>query len=116
MPMNARVDITAPRSGQIAAWAAGALTREFPEDVARAAKVALIDVVGCAIGAWDEECVRPVRKVVESWRAPGTAQIIRGGRTNAALAALACWQALVGDWRRPTPRLAIDYRTSKVTV
>jgi len=87
--MNARVDITAPRSGQIAAWAAGALTREFPEDVVRAAKVALIDVMGCAIGAWDEECVRPVRKVVESWRAPGEAQIIRGGRTNAALAALA---------------------------
>jgi len=35
---------------------------------------------------------------------------------TAALAALACWQALVGDWRRPTPRLAVDYRTSKVTV
>jgi 16S rRNA (uracil1498-N3)-methyltransferase len=35
---------------------------------------------------------------------------------TAALAALACWQALVGDWRRPTPRLAADYRTSKVTV
>jgi 16S rRNA (uracil1498-N3)-methyltransferase len=35
---------------------------------------------------------------------------------TAALAALACWQALVGDWHRPTPRLAVDYRTSKVTV
>lgn len=35
---------------------------------------------------------------------------------TAALAALACWQALVGDWRRPTPRLAADYRISKVTV
>ena len=35
---------------------------------------------------------------------------------TAALAALACWQALVGDWRRPTPRLAADYRTSRVTV
>jgi 16S rRNA (uracil1498-N3)-methyltransferase len=35
---------------------------------------------------------------------------------TAALAALACWQALVGDWRRPTPRLAGDYRSSKVTV
>ena len=34
---------------------------------------------------------------------------------TAALAALACWQALVGDWRRPTPRLAADYRASKVT-
>ncbi|MGD9885263.1 MAG: 16S rRNA (uracil(1498)-N(3))-methyltransferase [Reyranella sp.] len=32
---------------------------------------------------------------------------------TAALAALACWQALVGDWRHPTPRLAVDYRTAK---
>jgi len=35
---------------------------------------------------------------------------------TAALAALACWQALVGDWRRPTPRLAADYRTSRPPV
>ena len=32
---------------------------------------------------------------------------------TAALAALACWQALVGDWQRPTPRLHADYRTSR---
>jgi 16S rRNA (uracil1498-N3)-methyltransferase len=32
---------------------------------------------------------------------------------TAALAALACWQALVGDWRQPTPRLSSDYRSSK---
>jgi 16S rRNA (uracil1498-N3)-methyltransferase len=35
---------------------------------------------------------------------------------TAALAALACWQALVGDWRLPTPRLAADYRSSKASV
>lgn len=35
---------------------------------------------------------------------------------TAALAALACWQALVGDWRHPAPRLGGDYRTSRVTV
>lgn len=35
---------------------------------------------------------------------------------TAALAALACWQALIGDWRRPTPRLSSDYRSSKATV
>ncbi|HKV15644.1 MAG TPA: 16S rRNA (uracil(1498)-N(3))-methyltransferase [Reyranella sp.] len=34
---------------------------------------------------------------------------------TAALAALACWQALLGDWRQPTPRLSSDYRTSKAT-
>src|SRR5262245_51158852 len=86
--MNAPSEITVTRSQQIAAWAAGALTREFPADVAQAAKLALIDVMGCAIGAWDEECVRPVKRMVESWRAPGKAQIIRGGRTNPAFAAL----------------------------
>ena len=32
---------------------------------------------------------------------------------TAALAALACWQALVGDWRQPTPRLSGDYRSSR---
>lgn len=32
---------------------------------------------------------------------------------TAALAALACWQALVGDWREPTPRLSSDYRSSR---
>lgn len=32
---------------------------------------------------------------------------------TAALAALAVWQALIGDWRQPTPRLAGDYKTNK---
>ena len=32
---------------------------------------------------------------------------------TAALAALACWQALVGDWQQPTPRLSGDYRSSR---
>ncbi|WIM12322.1 16S rRNA (uracil(1498)-N(3))-methyltransferase [Enhydrobacter sp.] len=32
---------------------------------------------------------------------------------TAALAALACWQAVLGDWREPTPRLSGDYRTAR---
>jgi len=35
---------------------------------------------------------------------------------TAALAALACWQALIGDWREPTPRLSSDYRSSRGAV
>ncbi len=35
---------------------------------------------------------------------------------TAVLAALACWQAMVGDWQQPTPRLAVDFRTSKAPV
>jgi 16S rRNA (uracil1498-N3)-methyltransferase len=34
---------------------------------------------------------------------------------TAALAALACWQAMLGDWQKPTPRLSSDYRSSRVT-
>jgi 16S rRNA (uracil1498-N3)-methyltransferase len=32
---------------------------------------------------------------------------------TAALAALACWQAVIGDWRQQTPRLSSDYRSSR---
>jgi len=87
--MNAPAEISISRSQQIAAYAAGALSREFPADVLSAAKLALIDMMGCAIGASDEECVRPVRRVVENWGARGNAQIFLGGRTAPAFAALA---------------------------
>jgi 16S rRNA (uracil1498-N3)-methyltransferase len=32
---------------------------------------------------------------------------------TAALAALACWQSMVGDWRQRTPCLSIDYSASR---
>lgn len=35
---------------------------------------------------------------------------------TAALAALACWQCVIGDWTTPTPRLPGDYRTSRGAV
>ena len=86
--MNAPAEIAITRSQQIAAYVAGALTREFPADVVKAAKLALIDTLGCAIGAWDDECVRPVRRMVEGWGAHGNALIFMGGRTAPAFAAL----------------------------
>ena len=55
--MNTSTEISVTRSRQIADYAAGALTRAFPADVLEAAKLALTDVVGVAVGAWDEECV-----------------------------------------------------------
>ena len=87
--MNAPAEITLSRSRQIATYAAGARTREFPADILIAAKLALIDMMGCAIGASDEACVRPVRRVVEGWGARGNAQLFLGGRTAPAFAALA---------------------------
>ena len=83
---------TAPattRNQQISAYIAGALTRDYPADVVEAAKLALIDTLGCAIGAWDDECVRPVRRMVENWGARGNALMFVGGRTSPAFAALA---------------------------
>lgn len=82
---------TAPaitRSRQITDYVAGALTCDYPADVIEAAKLALIDTLGCAIGAWDDDCVRPVRRMVENWRAQGNALMFVGGRTTPALAAL----------------------------
>lgn len=35
---------------------------------------------------------------------------------TAALAALACWQALIGDWGQRTPRLSSDYHSSRGAV
>jgi len=87
--MNAPAELVTSRSQAIAAYVAGALTREYPAEVLTAAKLALIDTMGCAVGAWDDECVRPVRRVVEGWRAPGNAQIFMGGSTTPAFAALA---------------------------
>ena len=57
------------------------------------------------------EALRRIKNVTSVGLGP---RILRAD--TAALAALACWQALLGDWRCPTPRLAADYRTSRVTV
>ena len=78
---------------------------------ARAAPWAV--VVGPEGGFAEEELAafRRIRDVMAVGLGP---RILRAD--TAALAALACWQALVGDWRQPTPRLPSDYRTSKVTV
>ncbi|HEU5094338.1 MAG TPA: RsmE family RNA methyltransferase, partial [Reyranella sp.] len=56
------------------------------------------------------EALRRMRDVTSVGLGP---RILRAD--TAALAALACWQALLGDWRKPTPRLPSDYRTSKAT-
>lgn len=81
------------------------------DEAARAAPWAI--VIGPEGGFADAELgtLRRIPDVVSVGLGP---RILRAD--TAALAALACWQALVGDWRRPTPRLATDYRTSKVTV
>jgi 16S rRNA (uracil1498-N3)-methyltransferase len=65
-------------------------------------------------GGFDRAELQAVRRMKDVTAVGLGPRILRAD--TAALAALACWQALVGDWREPTPRLASDYRTSKLTV
>ncbi len=89
--LNGGVDIESKqisRGRSIAAYAAGALHREFPPAVTEAAITALVDYIGVAVGAVDEAPVRPVREVAQSWDAHGKARIFLGPTTTPALAAL----------------------------
>lgn len=78
---------------------------------ARAAPWAIMIGPEGGFAAEELSALRRIRDVMAVGLGP---RILRAD--TAALAAIACWQALVGDWRKPTPRLHADYRTSKVTV
>jgi 16S rRNA (uracil1498-N3)-methyltransferase len=81
------------------------------DDAARAAPWAL--VIGPE-GGFDAAELAGLRRIKDVMSVGLGPRILRAD--TAALAALACWQALVGDWQRPTPRLQADYRTSRAVV
>ncbi len=81
------------------------------DEAARAAPWAIVVGPEGGFAAGELAALRRIKDVTSVGLGP---RILRAD--TAALAALACWQALVGDWRRPTPRLASDYRTSRVTL
>ncbi|HYC65796.1 MAG TPA: 16S rRNA (uracil(1498)-N(3))-methyltransferase, partial [Reyranellaceae bacterium] len=62
-------------------------------------------------GGFAREELDSIRKVKDVLAVGLGPRILRAD--TAALAAVACWQSLVGDWQKPTPRLAVDYRTSR---
>jgi 16S rRNA (uracil1498-N3)-methyltransferase len=78
------------------------------DDRARAAPWAILIGPEGGFAADELAAVRRMKNVTAVGLGP---RILRAD--TAALAALACWQALVGDWRKPTPRLAHDFRTSR---
>lgn len=80
--------VTAHRGAAIAQFVAGARHRDYPPEVIDAAKKALVDFVGVAIGAIEEPLAVALRRTVLQWRAAGDAPIILGERTTPALAAL----------------------------
>ncbi|MGC6083935.1 MmgE/PrpD family protein [Enterobacter hormaechei] len=60
----------------------------IPDVVLHEAKRALIDYLGVALGAVNDDAVRAVRQVASAWNATGAARILLGGTTTPGLAAL----------------------------
>ena len=81
------------------------------DEAARAAPWAIVIGPEGGFAEAELQALRRIKGVTSVGLGP---RILRAD--TAALAALACWQALLGDWRRPTPRLSGDYHASKVTV
>ena len=89
MPDNAAVTAdSSTRGRQLTSYIAGGRKREFPPNIIDAAKRALVDFAGVAIGAADQPVVRAVRRVADEWKAAGNAQIFLGGKTTPAVAVL----------------------------
>ena len=79
----------ATRNQQLVDYIAGTAARKFPGDIIDAAKRALVDFLGVAVGAHNDAPVRPVRATVKRWNSAGNARIFIGAQTTPALAALA---------------------------
>lgn len=87
MPDQAMNRTSSLRGQQIAAYVAATPGRSLPAEVVDAAKKALLDYIGVAIGAAHERVTVAVRRVAENWNAAGNAQIFLGGRSTPGLAA-----------------------------
>src|SRR5690242_9512810 len=85
---RSRSELIPSRGQLVAEYVATASGRNFPSEIIDAAKVALIDHVGVAVGACNEPAALATRRVAETWNAPGRARIFNGPTTNAAMAAL----------------------------
>jgi 2-methylcitrate dehydratase PrpD len=77
------------RGEQLVRYIAGTARRSYPAEVTDAALKALVDHLGCAVGASNDPTALPARAVVERWNASGNARVYMGGRTTPALAAFA---------------------------
>lgn len=77
------------RGKQLTAFIASTQAREYPPEVMEAAIRALVDFIGCAVGASRDAPALPVLPVIKAWNASGKARIFRGGKTTPALAVLA---------------------------
>ena len=77
-----------PNADAAAHFIGSAPGRNYQADAVEAARMALVDAVGVALGAHGEGAGQSVRNVAASWGAGGEAQILLGGRTAPAVAAM----------------------------
>jgi len=77
-----------PRGNQLSTYIAGTRGRNFPPEVVDAAKKALLDYTGCAVGGANENVSIATKRTAEAWGGTGNAQIFLGGTTAPGLAAL----------------------------
>ncbi|MBJ7223067.1 MULTISPECIES: MmgE/PrpD family protein [unclassified Brenneria] len=77
-----------PRGEQLSQFISHASQLPIPAAVLHEAKRALIDYLAVALGAVNDHAVQSVRQVVKRWNSQGDAQILLGGKTTPALAAL----------------------------
>jgi 2-methylcitrate dehydratase PrpD len=77
------------RGEQLVRYIAGTARRSYPAEITEAALKALVDHLGCAVGASKDPAALPARAVVGGWKASGNARVYMGGRTTPALAAFA---------------------------
>lgn len=77
-----------PNADAAAQFIGTAAGRNYQADVIEAARMALVDAVGVALGAHGEGAGQSVRNVAASWGASGDAQIMLGGRSAPTVAAL----------------------------
>jgi 2-methylcitrate dehydratase PrpD len=80
---------TTPISDAAVNFIAAAPTRKLAPEVIDAAKMALVDWFGVAIGAVNEPAARAVRKVAQSWGPVGKAHLLLGPAVAPSAAALA---------------------------
>ena len=73
---------------EAARFIGGARGRNYPAEVVEAAKKCLVDWVGVALGARNEEAAAAVRKVALNWGTTGNAQVLLGGKAAPSAAAL----------------------------
>lgn len=76
------------RGQALATYVSAGRDRVLPPAIIAAARTALIDYMGCALGAVDQPAAAAARQVALTWAMPGKARLLAGGLAAAPMAAM----------------------------